>query len=96
MADRHISGLCARTEADREAKPSSYSSFGFESIDASSTRFNTPASPSLLRKFERRVHVAMSRSPSLPGILSKLVPPRIDMKAGALGMRRYMVWRTMW
>ena len=32
----------------------------------------------LLRKFESRVHVSMFRSPSLHGILSKLVPPRFN------------------
>lgn len=32
----------------------------------------------LLREFDTRVHVSMFRSPSLRGILSKLVPPRFN------------------
>jgi len=45
----------------------------------------------LLRKFEHRVHVAMFRSPSLRGILSKVVPPRFNEGWGTWHAKIYGV-----
>ncbi|SRR6266545_1956944 len=45
----------------------------------------------LLRKFERRVHVAMFRSPSLRGVLSRLVPPRFNEGWGTWHAKIYGV-----